>query len=113
MYPQGVPQVRVPITADANGAVVGANLVARIGQPGIYSYGLVRVTINGPVGEFRLYKGSTTQSPFTTVYSSGVADAQFQPPELIPPGNDLIGVWVGGATYTGIATMIITTDGGM
>jgi hypothetical protein len=111
MYPSQPSQVRVPITLEAVGVDIGADLVARIGQPGIYGYSVLRVWITGPAGAtFQLYKGSTSNPPFTSVYSGGVADAQFQPGESIPPGNDIIGVWVSGAGQPG--RMVVTTDGG-
>lgn len=111
MYPNQPSQVRVPINMDAVVSTVGSDLVARIGQPGIYGYNLLRVWINGPVSTFLLYKGSTSGPSFTSVQSGGIADAQFQPGELIPPGTDLIGVWPGQGGQSG--QMTITTDGGL
>lgn len=101
----------VPTLLDAIGFPMGVDLVARIPQQGIHGYGVIRVNINGPIGEFSLYKGSTSAfNKFSTVFSSGIADAQFTPPEIIPVGVDLIGVWVNGAPYAG--QMTVTTDGG-
>ena len=111
MYPQQPRQVAVPITMEAVGTDAGADLVARIGQSGIYGYRILRVWITGPVGQFLLYAGSTSASPFSSVQSAGIADGQFQPGEVIPPGTDVIGVWVGGAGSSG--RMVITTDGGL
>lgn len=113
MYPGQLGSVRVPVNTDAHAITVGADLVATIGQFGIYSYTLLRAAINGPVGEFRLYKGSLSTPYFSSVFSAGVADAQFTPGEVIPQGNNLYGVWINGAGYAGNAYMVITTDGGI
>lgn len=112
MYPQQPRQVAVPITLEASGVDDGSgNLVARIGQVGTFGYRILRVWISGPIGTFQLYKGSTSSPPFSSVSSAGVADGQFQPGETVPPGNDVIGVWVGGAGQSG--RMVVTTDGGL
>ena len=113
MYPNQPRQVAVPITMEAVALDTGTDLVARIGQVGTYGYRIVRVWITGPVGQFLLYAGSTAGPSFSSVYSAGVADAQFQPGETIPPGTDVIGVWKGATGFAGTARMVITTDGGL
>ena len=108
-------------TLEARGVASGVDLVARIGQQGAnVSYKLIRLVIqNGPQTDvangklFRLYAGTIAQSAqITAVSMTTTNDAQFIPPEDIPAGVDLLGVWEGQSAYTGVALMTATTDGG-
>lgn len=101
----------VPVLLDAVAVDNGTDLIARIGQQGINSYSIIRVNITGPGGIFTMYKGTISDiARFTTVRTGVVNDAQFIPPEYIPSGNDVIGVWAGGTGGSG--RMTLTTDGG-
>jgi hypothetical protein len=98
---------------EADGVAVGADRVARIPQQGNYGYGIIRASIMGPAGTFVIYKGFIAPNCVVTrVLTPGVNDAQFSPYERISRGVDVIGVWVGGATYAGVTRLTITTDGG-
>lgn len=104
---------RVPSLLSATGIPVNTDLVARIGQFGIFGYGIIRVTISGPRSVVSLYKSFISESTkFSTVQSGGIADAQFTPPEPVAPGVDIICVWHGGGTFATTAFFNVTTDGG-
>ena len=103
----------VPELLEAIATTVGSTLVARISQQGTNQYGIIRATIDGPAGQFTLYKGFVAPGAIiTSVLTPGVNNAQFTPAERIRQGQDVIGVWSNYSTFTGVARLTLTTDGG-
>jgi hypothetical protein len=103
----------VPELLEADAVVVGADKIARIPAQGNNNYGIIRASIMGPQGTFVIYKGFISSgSVVTRVLTPGVNDAQFTPYERVSRGQEIIGVWTGGAAYAGTTRLTLTTDGG-
>lgn len=110
---------KVPTELFAAGLSNGTDLIAQIPQQGVWGYSITRVFLqNGPQTDtangklFRLYKGAVGTNNFASTEKTDNNDAQFQPPEDIPPGCDVFAVWEGQGSYAGAATIRVITNGG-